>query len=96
MKKTLIAAACTLILTACGSGVEGAYSDKDGAMTWTFDGDGYVTMSTKFGGADNSATYEYKVDGDKIKLSMGGATQILPINDDGSITVMGTKLTKKD
>jgi len=96
MKKILIIAACLFMLTACGSNVEGTYSDDSGAFKLSFDGDGYVTMTTKMMGVENKQTFEYTVDGNKIKLIIEGNSQIVPINDDGSIIVMGTQLNKED
>jgi len=95
MKKLLLAAFCILIITGCGSGLEGTYSDKDGVMTVIFDGDDHCSVTVKNMGIEDTKTFEYKMDGNKIKFSNGSETKFIPINDDGSIVIMGITLAKK-
>lgn len=81
-----------LFLSACGSGVEGTYSDEQGIIEYTFKSDGKVHFSTM--GVETELTY--KVDGDKVKIISPLGNQILTLVDDGSLKgPMGIKLIKR-
>jgi hypothetical protein len=83
----------TLLLAACGGGLNGTYTDSMGVASYTFKSGGKVEMSAM--GA--SVEMPYEVDGNKVKIKLpGGAAQVLTINPDGSIAGPGgIKLTRK-
>lgn len=91
MKKLLVLCAC-LLLTACGSPVEGTYADQMGMTTYTFKGKDKVYMSVM----GNETELKYSVDDDKIKIEGPQGNMIFTRNDDGSlIGPMGMKLVKQ-
>jgi Family of unknown function (DUF5640) len=82
-----------LLLSACGSKINGTYSDDSGTISYTFKSDGTVLMSTMGTGVE----LKYEVDGNKIKVLVAPqAALVLTLLDDGSIEgPMGVKLTKQ-
>jgi len=94
MKKLLLLSAVTFLLSACGSSLDGTYSDENGIMEYKFESSGKV-----YAGVMGMKTeLEYEIDGDKLKIFVpGGGNQIMTLNDDGSISgPMGVKLTKQE
>ena len=92
----LIKAICLLgalsLLTACGSGLEGSYSNERGTTKYNFTSSDKVYVSL-YG---MEAELDYKKNGNKIKISgPDGKNQILTLADDGSLTGMGMRFTKK-
>lgn len=91
MNKIYLAIA-VLLLSACGSNVEGTYSDKMGITSYTFDSGDKVLMSTM----GTEVEMNYEVDGDKVKLATPQGNLVLTLLEDGSIRgPMGMKLTKQ-
>jgi len=91
MRKLLLVFA-VLLLSACGSKVDGTYSDPSGIMSYTFNSNGKMIQSTM----GVQVEMKYEVEGDKVKLITPGGNLILSLLDDGSIQgPMGIKLTKK-
>ena len=81
----LIAAACaTLILAACGSRVEGTYSDPSGSFVLELRSGGKASFTF----AGQTAACTYAVNGNQLSLTCGGdaGTEVLTIHDDGSLT----------
>ena len=91
MKKVIVAC-LALGLCACGSNLNGTYSDARGTFCYTFNSDGKVIMSAM--GIESET--EYRVEDGKVKIGPPHAAQVFTILDDGSIQgLMGMKLTKK-
>ncbi len=84
-----------LLLSGCGSKIDGTYTDSSRTVTYTFKSNGTVLMSTM----GTEVELKYEVDGDKIKIQtapQGSASLVLTLLDDGSIQgPMGIKLTKE-
>ena len=100
--KIAVLVIAVLLLSGCGSKIDGTYCDSSGALCYTFASNGTVLMSTKsaygIGGLEGEMKYE--VDGDKIKIltaPQGGASLVLTMLKDGPIQgPMGVmKLTKE-
>jgi len=96
----LAVAVVTLMLSACGSGIEGTYSGSGSmaagfmniSLQATFDSDTVIvkarTSAMGQSAGQTETEHEYELDGNKIKVkNMQGATQVWTVNDDGSITV---------
>jgi len=80
------------LLSACGSGLKGTYSDENGMFSYTFNSNGKVVVETMGMGTEQ----EYKVEDGKVKIASPQGTLVMNILDDGSIAgPMGMKLTKK-
>lgn len=93
MNKIYLAIA-VLLLSACGSNVEGTYSDNMGITSYTFDSGDKVLMSAM----GTEVEMNYEVDGDKVKLGTpeGKGNLVLTLLEDGSMKgPMGMKLTKQ-
>lgn len=91
MKKLLLLCAA-LLLSACGSGLDGTYADKDGMVSYTFNSGGKMTQSAM----GMEVEMKYEIDGKKVKLITPQGNLILTLLDDGSIQgPMGVKLLKK-
>ena len=71
-----------LTATACGSKVEGSYSDLNGAFILELKPGGNASFT--FAGETQACTY--KVDGNKLRLDCKGDKTVLTIHDDGSLT----------
>lgn len=88
--KKLFLLSLILLLSACGSKINGTYANDD--VSYTFGSNGKVSASTM--GMEVEMNYE--VDGNKIKLITPQGNMILTLLDDGSIKgPMGLKLTKQ-
>ena len=86
--KTAVLVLAVLLLSGCGSKLDGTYCDGSGMLCYTFKSNGTVLMSTNMksvGGGVNEVEMKYVVDGDKIKILAGPLTSILTILKDGSI-----------
>lgn len=95
MKKAvtkLLAITSLLVLSACGSGVSGTYSDESGAMELKFESGGKAIQST-FG---IQMEMKYEVDGDKVKLISPQGTLVMTKQADGSIVAGPLVLKKKN
>ncbi len=92
--KLLFLLVAALLLSACGSKLDGTYADDSGLINYTFESNGKVTQSTL-------GTYEvemnYEVEGNKIKILIPQEDSlVLTLQDDGSIQgPMGFKLSKQ-
>ena len=77
-----LAALIVLGASACGSKVQGTYSDASGAfiLELTSGGDASFTF------AGETQACSYKVDGNKLMLNCKGDKTVLTIHDDGSLT----------
>lgn len=90
--KISMAMAFILFLSSCGSGLSGTYkSDKRGIE---LDFISSSKVQAKSGGY--VVEYDYEKDGDQVKLSEGGVTQIIKVDDEGCLTLMNTKFCKAD
>jgi len=91
MKIPVIISAC-LFLTACGSPIEGTYSDEMGVTRYTFKDDDKVYMSIM----GTETELEYSVEDNKVKIGSPQGNMVFTLNEDGSLQgPMGMKLTKK-
>ncbi len=82
-----------LLLTACGSGLSGQYSDKSGIMQYYFKSDGKVYVTTL--GIQSAG--EYEMDDDKIIVKGNKGNMVFQINqDDTLIGSMGLVLSKRE
>jgi len=92
MKKLCVVVLASL-LAACGSGLDGSYTDSMGTTTLTFESDDKVLMNVM--GVETEL--DYRVEDGKLKISSPMGTQVMSILDDGSIEgPMGFKLTKQE
>lgn len=91
--KIASASLATLLLAACGSGLNGTYTDSAGVTSITFEPNGKVDI----GALGISEEVKYEVDGNKLKIgAKDGPMQIYTIEKDGSIlNPLGMKLTKQ-
>ena len=88
----LAAVLLALLLTACGSGMDGIYTDRMGMITYTFKPDGKVIMEV-FGAATELS---YELDGETLKISSPQGNQIMTVKDKESILgPMGMVLERK-
>lgn len=91
MKNLFILSAC-LFLTACGSPVDGTYSDEMGMTSYTFKDDDKVYVSLM----GNETELEYEVDDGKVKITGPEGNMVFTLNEDGSLQgPMGMKLSKQ-
>lgn len=75
-----------LLLTACGGGVSGEYTDDSGMFTYNFKSGGKVEMTTNVFGVVQTQEMDYEVDDGKVKLGpKGGPQQVIDIDDDGCL-----------
>ncbi len=70
-----------LTLAACGKGLDGVYKDNLGLQKYEFLSDGTVYVSTMGVIQEGS----YKLDDNKVKITIEGETVIFDLNPDGSI-----------
>ena len=96
--RLVLIAACSLMLTACGDGVSGTYTDATGVTSYDFDG-GDVVMTVAVMGQKVENRGTYTVDGKRIEIQFTSpmpATTYVTKDDDGNlIAPMGGKLTKE-
>ena len=91
MRRILLICA-VLLLAACGSGIEGTYTDPTGVAKYEFESGGKVYMSL----LGVKVEQKYEVDGNHIKIMTSSGTQILTRLDDGSLEgPLGIKLKKQ-
>jgi outer membrane lipopolysaccharide assembly protein LptE/RlpB len=89
--KKIIAVAITALLSACGSGLDGTYTDQQGISSYTFKS-GKVIVSAMGVGSE----MDYKLEDGKVKIISPQGTMVMNILKDGSIEgPMGVKLTKQ-
>lgn len=91
--RTYLLAAMLCLLPACGSGIDGTYSDAMGVARYTFASDGKVTIEA-MGLAQETA---YVRDGDTVKIALPqkGASLDFTVGKDGALTgPMGVRLEK--
>ncbi|KAF0187519.1 MAG: hypothetical protein FD168_2521 [Desulfobulbaceae bacterium] len=89
--KKIIAVAIAVLLSACGSGLDGTYKDQMGVSSYTFKS-GKVIVSAMGMGSE----MDYKVEDGKVKIVSPQGTMVMNILKDGSIEgPMGIKLTKQ-
>lgn len=87
--RPLIVSALALLLAACGSGIEGSWSDDSGLSHYTFGRDGKVVQSTL--GID--VEMAYRVDGDQVRLQTPmGAVRMVRLDHDTLAGPMGVRL----
>jgi hypothetical protein len=91
MKIPLILGTC-LLLSACGSPLEGTYSDEMGVTNYTFKDDDKVYMSVM----GTETELDYSVEDGKVKITSPQGNMIFTLNEDGTLQgPMGMKLSKK-
>lgn len=93
MKKMIGTILTCLLLAACGSGLDGTYSDQSGMMRYRFESSGKVYAEAM----GMESELKYTVDGDKVKIEVpGGGNMIFTKAKDGSLKgPMGIALKKK-
>lgn len=103
--KTAVLVIAVLLLSACGSKLDGTYSDSTGMVSYTFRSNGTVLISAE----GTEVELKYEIDGDKIKIPMGTPQDsrdvVWTMLKDGSIQMLkngsqiqgpgGLKLTKQ-
>ncbi len=81
----------TLFLSACGSNLDGTYTDEMGISSYTFKS-GKVIVSAMGTGAE----MDYEVDDGKVKITSPQGTLVMSILEDGSIAgPAGMKLLRQ-
>jgi hypothetical protein len=81
-----------ILLSACGSGLNGTYTDANGMVSYTFKPGGKVAMTTM----GMETELDYRVEDGKVKIGSRQGALVMPILEDGSIQgPMGIKLTKQ-
>ena len=91
MRRSTFAFLIVIALAGCGGGLSGTYADDMGAVTYEFQSNGKVLITSGFGAA---VELEYKKDGDKIRIGTPEGAQVLTITEEGHID-MGFILLKK-
>ncbi len=79
--RSLLAATSLLVLAACGSGIEGKYTDKENVIEFNFKTSGVVEVMTM--GIGREA--KYTRDGDSIKIDFGNENIIVKLDQSGCI-----------
>lgn len=94
MKKLLTGIMCAVLLSACGSGLDGTFKDASGMASYKFEKGGKLT--TEAMGVQMETKYE--LDGENIKIDVpngGNAKMIMKLVDKNTIQgPMGIKLVK--
>lgn len=81
-----------LLLSACGSGLSGKYSDEMGIMEYEFDSDGTVymnAMGTKVAG-------EYEIDDTNVIVQGPHGNLVFEMKDEQLVGPMGLILSRRD
>jgi hypothetical protein len=96
LKETEMNKLCTLcfalLLTACGSGLNGTYSDQLGMTTYSFKPDGKVVLEV----LGTATELSYELDGEKLKIVSPQGNFIMTVKDKDSIVgPMGMVLARK-
>jgi outer membrane lipopolysaccharide assembly protein LptE/RlpB len=90
--KLMLFLVAALLLSACGSKLDGTYADEKEMINVTFKSNGKVSQSAM--GMETEMNYE--VEGNKIKILMPQGAIVWTLQDDGSILgPVGIKLTKR-
>ncbi|HEV8358419.1 MAG TPA: hypothetical protein VGQ17_16815 [Gemmatimonadales bacterium] len=90
--RMVLALAGALLTAGCGSPLRGTYADPDGATRFKFESGGkaYVSM------LGMEREFKFEVEGKRVKLITPQGTEILTIQDDGSLKgPLGLTLTKR-
>lgn len=77
----------TLLLSACGGGLEGTYEDSMGLTQLRFERGGVVVQSSDLAGVERQMRYE--MDGDRIRMrhpDVEGAALVLTRIDDKTLS----------
>ena len=80
-----------LLLSACGSKLNGEYADDSGLVSYTFKSSNKVNIKAM--GMETEGKYE--IDDNKVKVESNGQNVIYTIQQDGSISTPFGKLIKK-
>jgi hypothetical protein len=78
----IVAGCMSFVLMACGSSVQGVYTDTTGAYRLALQSGGKASFQA--GGAEQDCTYT--VSGKKLHLKCGSDTTDFDIHDDGALT----------
>jgi len=90
--KTWFIVAFVASLSACGSGLDGTYTDEMGVVSYTFSSGGKVAVTTM--GIETET--EYRVEDGKVKIGSPQGSLVMTILEDGSIQgPLGVRLTKQ-
>jgi hypothetical protein len=82
-----------MLLTACGSGLSGQYSDNAGIMQYDFRSDGRVYVTTL--GIQSAG--EYEIDDDKVIIRGSNGNVVFQLKEDDTlIGPMGLVLSKTE
>lgn len=94
MRRTWLGLVVVLALAGCGGGggLEGTYSDDSGVVSYEFQKNGKVLI-TSIGG---TVELDYEIDGDKVKVRAAedAPAQVLTITEEGDLD-MGMAVLKK-
>lgn len=96
IKRSVLVAVVAIgaMLTGCGSGLDGTYSDQMGIVEYQFKSNGTARMNTM----GTVMEVNYKIDGEELHLEMmDGVSQIFRIEDNGEALVgpMGMTLSRQ-
>ena len=92
-QKTILTMSWPLLMTACGSGLSGRYSDNSGIMQYDFRSDGKVYVTTL--GIQSAG--EYEIDDDKLIIRGKNGNMVLQIREDDTlIGPMGLVLSRSE
>lgn len=86
-KRNALTCALTLLLSACGSGLQGTYEDAMGMSRLRFERGGKVVQSSDLGGVELQMRYE--MDGDRLRLrhpGIDGAALVLTRVDENTLS----------
>ena len=90
--KIWLTLALVVSLAACGSGLDGTYTDESGMGSYIFRPGGKVTLTMM--GVETET--DYTVEGRKVKIESPQGVLVMTILEDGSIQgPMGMILTKR-
>lgn len=69
---------------ACGSKLDGTYTDRDHYIKLTFESDSKAIIG---GGFSPNVEVDYKIDGKNLKLTVPQGTEVFTLEDRGDIRV---------
>lgn len=81
-----------LLLSACGSGLSGKYSDEMGIMEYEFDTDGTVYMNA----LGSRVAGEYEIDDNNVIVRGPHGNLVFERKDDQLVGPMGLILSRRD
>ncbi|HRE18440.1 MAG TPA: hypothetical protein PLW86_15450 [Rhodocyclaceae bacterium] len=92
--KYLLALFAAVLLSACGSKIEGTYSDQLGLVDYEFRSGGKVYMRT----LGTETALNYSVDGDKVTIELPqGGNQVFTLLENGHLQgPLNISLTRKN